>query len=155
MSDDFAQGGCSCGQVRYSLTTEPLFVHCCHCRHCQRETGSAFALNALIESRCVKLSGASPQWVAVPSASGKGQDIARCGQCQVALWSHYAGAGKAISFVRAGTLDDTGLCPPDIHIYTESKQSWVKLDDTIPVVPRYYRKRDYWPPAAIARWQAR
>jgi hypothetical protein len=144
-------GGCSCGHVRFRLTAAPLFVHCCHCRHCQRETGTAFALNALIESDRVELLQGDTETVNTDSASGKGQKILRCPKCRVALWSHYGGAGDAISFVRVGTLDEPDRLPPDIHIYTESKQPWVIIPAGSTVVPRYYRLRDHWPPESLRR----
>jgi hypothetical protein len=111
------------------MAAEPMFVHCCHCRWCQRETGSAFVLNALVERDRVILLEGSTEVVDTPSASGKGQKIIRCPRCRVALWSHYAGAGEAVSFVRVGTLDDPDRLPPDIHIYTSSKQPWVVVPE--------------------------
>src|SRR5512134_549026 len=109
-------GGCTCRFVRYRMTIRPLFVHCCHCRWCQRETGASFALNALIESDRVQLLQGEVDVIDTPSNSGKGQKIARCPRCRVALWSHYAGAGAAVRFVRVGTLDEPDRLPPDIHI---------------------------------------
>ncbi len=109
------------------METAPLFVHCCHCRWCQRESGASFALNAMIETDRVTLLAGRPDMVETPSASGKGQKIARCPTCRIALWSHYAGARDAIAFVRVGTLDDPDALPPDIHIFTSSKQPWVLL----------------------------
>jgi hypothetical protein len=147
-------GGCTCGAVRYRLTQAPLFVHCCHCRWCQRETGSAFVLNALIESSCVTLLQGSPEAVPTPSNSGKGQTILRCPQCHVAVWSHYAGGGTAFTFVRVGTLDDPDRCPPDVHIYTLSKQPWVLLPPDTPAFAEYYDRDRCWPPASLARRQA-
>ena len=144
-------GGCTCRHVRYRLTSRPLFVHCCHCRWCQRETGAAFALNAMIEADRLQLLNGSVAMVDTPSLSGKGQRIARCPRCQVALWSHYAGAGEAISFVRVGTLDDPDAFPPDIHIFTASKQPWVVLPDGVPAVPEFYRRSEYWPAASLER----
>lgn len=131
-----------------------MFVHCCHCRWCQRETGASFALNAMIEAdRAVLLSGA-PEIVMTPSNSGKGQKIARCPVCKVALWSNYAGAGDAVRFVRVGTLDEPDCLPPDIHIFTSSKQPWVTLPPGIPVVLEYYDREKYWPADALARRRA-
>jgi hypothetical protein len=147
-------GGCDCGQVRYRIDTSPLFVHCCHCRWCQRETGSAFALNAMIEADRLTVLAGPPEMVHTPSASGRGQPIARCPRCRIALWSHYAGAGPLVSFVRVGTLDTPDRLPPDIHIFTASKQPWVVLPPGTPAVPEYYRRGDYWPPESLARWQA-
>jgi hypothetical protein len=147
-------GGCDCRALRYRMTTPPLFVHCCHCRWCQRETGSAFALNAMIETdRLVVLSG-TPDLVDTPSASGKGQRIARCPSCRIALWSHYAGGGTAVAFVRVGTLDDPDALPPDIHIFTASKQPWVVLPPGIPAVPEYYDRERFWPAESLARRDA-
>ena len=129
------EGGCDCRYVRYRMTTAPLFVHCCHCRWCQRETGSAFVLNAMIESERVQLLGAEPEIVDTPSASGLGQKIARCPRCCIAVWTHYAGAGPMVRFVRVGTRDQPDQLPPDIHIFTESKQRWVVIPNGMPTVP--------------------
>ena len=145
------EGGCTCRNVRYRMTTKPLFVQGCHCRWCQRETGSAFVLNALIESdRVVVLQGA-PVTVDTPSNSGRGQKIVRCPDCHVALWSHYAGAGDALKFLRVGTLDDPDRFPPDIHIFTSTKQPWVVLPPGVPAVPEYYRASEHWPAESLAR----
>ncbi|HQR24209.1 MAG TPA: GFA family protein [Steroidobacteraceae bacterium] len=144
-------GRCTCGAVRYELTSRPLFVHCCHCRWCQRETGSAFVMNAMIEAERVLLLQGAPLVVLTPTLSGKGQKIARCPACHVALWSNYAGAGDAIRFVRVGTLDEPDRLPPDIHIFTESKQPWVVLPAAAPAVPEYYDREQYWPKDSLER----
>ncbi|WP_299616749.1 GFA family protein [Pelagibius sp.] len=148
------EGGCACGAVRYRMTAEPLFVHCCHCRWCQRETGSAFVLNALIEATEVEVLKGAPEFVPTPSESGRGQQIARCPTCRVALWSHYAGAGAAISFLRVGTLDAPDRVAPDVHIYTDSKQPWVTLPEGVPAFPGYYRAQEIWPAESQARYRA-
>ncbi|HET7674333.1 MAG TPA: GFA family protein [Gammaproteobacteria bacterium] len=145
------EGGCTCGAVRYRLTSKPLFVHCCHCRWCQRETGSAFVLNAMIEADRVQLLQGEPETVLTPSNSGKGQKIVRCPTCRVALWSHYAGAGDLVSFVRVGTLDDPDRLPPDIHIFTSSKQPWVVFPPGVPVMAEYYDRNKYWPAESLER----
>lgn len=148
------QGHCACQAIQYRLTDRPLFVHACHCRWCQRETGSAFVLNGIIEATSVTLLQGAPDWIDTPSESGNGQRIARCPQCHVALWSIYSGAGPAFYFVRMGTLDTPDACPPDIHIYTESKQPWVILPEGVPAVPQYYQRSAYWSAEALARRQA-
>ncbi len=148
------EGGCSCGAVRYRMTGGPLFVHCCHCRWCQRETGAAFALNAMIEADRVVLLKGTPEVVPMPSESGRGQKIARCPACRVALWSNYAGAGDAVRFVRVGTLDEPDRLAPDIHIHTASKQPWVVIPPGVPTAPEYYDRRDHWPAASLARRKA-
>jgi hypothetical protein len=151
---DVMEGGCTCREVRYRLLSRPLFVHCCHCRWCQRETGAAFALNAMIEAdRVVTLSGV-PEAVMTPSLSGKGQKISRCPTCRIAVWSNYSGAGDAVRFVRVGTLDMPDLLPPDIHIFTESKQPWVILPPGAPAVEQYYDREKYWPAESLARRRA-
>ena len=144
-------GGCDCRGVRYRMETGPLFVHCCHCRWCQRESGASFALNAMIETARVTVLAGEPEIVDTPSASGKGQLIARCPRCRIALWSHYAGAGRLVSFVRVGTLDDPDALPPDIHIFTASKQPWVVLPAGAQAVPEYYDRKQHWPAESLAR----
>ena len=152
--DEVFEGGCDCRAVRYRLLARPLFVHCCHCRWCQRETGSAFVINALIESSHLDVTDGDADLVDTPSASGSGQVIARCPRCRIALWSHYAGAGTRLAFVRVGTLDDPDRFPPDIHIYTASKQPWVLLPPDVPAVPEYYRASEMWPAASLERRRA-
>jgi hypothetical protein len=151
MSEFSAAGGCTCRMVRYRLTRTPMIVHCCHCRWCQRETGSAFVLNALIESAYLETLSGTVDLVLTPSASGKGQRIARCPSCRVALWSHYGGLGERASFVRVGTLDEPDRMPPDVHIYTESKQPWVQLPAGVPAYSQYYKSQDVWPADSLAR----
>jgi hypothetical protein len=135
------------------MATAPLFVHCCHCRWCQRESGAAFALNAMIEADRVADLGEPPELVDTPSQSGRGQIIARCARCRVAVWSNYAGAGPLLKFVRVGTLDTPDLLPPDIHIFTASKQPWVKLPEGTPVVTEFYDRESYWPAESLARFR--
>jgi hypothetical protein len=148
------EGGCTCRAVRYRMTSAPLFVHCCHCRWCQRETGASFALNAMIEADRVVLLQGNPEVVDTPSDSGKGQKITRCSTCRIALWSNYAGAGDAIRFVRVGTLDEPDRLPPDIHIFTSSKQPWVVLPPNMPAVAEYYDREKYWPASSLERRRA-
>ncbi|MBX3608876.1 MAG: GFA family protein [Hydrogenophaga sp.] len=148
------EGGCDCRRVRYRLRQSPLIVHACHCRWCQRESGSAFAHNAMIESSAVEDLGEPPLVVDTPSASGRGQRIARCPHCHVAVWSHYAGAGPGFRFVRVGSLDDPDRCPPDVHIFTASKQPWVVLPPGMPAFEVFYERERLWSPDALARRSA-
>jgi hypothetical protein len=145
------KGGCACGAIRYHMTSGPMFVHCCHCRWCQRETGTAFALNALIEADRVELLSGQPDVVLTPSLSGQGQKIARCPTCRIALWSNYAGSGEAVRFVRVGTLDDPDRLPPDVHIFTMSKQPWVKLPEAAQIFDEGYDREEVWPSESLAR----
>jgi hypothetical protein len=148
------EGGCDCRAVRYRMESAPLFVHCCHCRWCQRESGSAFALNAMIESDRIASLGVQPELVATPSESGSGQLVARCPTCRIAVWSHYAGAGPVIAFVRVGTLDNPDALPPDVHIFTSSRQPWVVLPPGVPAFEEYYDREKIWPAASLARRRA-
>ena len=149
-----SDGGCACRHVRYRMTTAPLFVHCCHCRWCQRETGSAFAINAMIEADRVLLLHGEVDVVPTPSASGRGQKVSRCPHCRVAVWSNYAGAGDLVRFVRVGTLDEPERLPPNIHIFTMSKQPWVVLPPGVPAVPEYYDRERFWPRSSLERREA-
>jgi hypothetical protein len=133
------------------MTSIPLFVHCCHCRWCQRETGASFALNALIEADHVQLLAGEVDRIDTPSNSGKGQVISRCPRCRIAVWSNYAGGGDAVRFVRVGSLDEPDRLPPDIHIFTESRQPWVILPPHTPAVPQYYNASEYWPRESLER----
>jgi hypothetical protein len=143
------EGGCACGEVRYRLTAEPLFVHCCHCLNCQRQTGSAFVINVLIETACVELLSGEPQPVDVPRGGSRMQRVFRCPACQVALFSRYTRA--SIRFVRAGTLDDPSLVAPDVHIFTRSRLPWVVLPEGVPAFTSYYDEQKLWPQASLDR----
>lgn len=147
------KGKCSCGEIQYELTALPMFVHCCHCTWCQRETGSAFAINALIEADQVRLVKGSPEKIHSPSNSGVGQEIIRCPSCKTALWSNYGAAKEDVSFLRVGTLNNPDVCSPDIHIFTSTKQKWVQLDNSVPVMEEYYQRSKYWPENSIVRYK--
>ena len=145
------EGGCTCRQVRYRLRGKPLIVHACHCRWCQRETGTVHALNALYEADRVELIAGEPEIVVTPSASGRGQRIARCPTCRVAGWSNNPQAGEAVRFVRVGATDDPDAFPPDIHIYVSTKQPWVTLPPGARAVPEFYDVPTVWPAESLER----
>lgn len=146
-----AEGGCDCRAVRFRMESSPLVVHCCHCRWCQRASGAAFALNAMIESDRVTSLGVEPEIINTPTASGLGQHIARCPSCKMAVWSNYAGAGPVVRFVRVGTLDNPDLLPPDVHIFTASKQPWVHLPVGAPAFSEYYEREQVWSASSLQR----
>jgi hypothetical protein len=154
MSGLEVEGGCSCRAIRYRVTGRPLVVHCCHCRFCQRETGSAFVINALFEADRVNLDGPPLDVVVTPSASGKGQKIHRCPTCRIALFSNYAQSGDTVRFLRVGTLDDPDAFPPDVHIYTLSKQPWVLLPPGVPTAEAFYDPKQVWSEESRQRWAA-
>jgi hypothetical protein len=146
------EGGCSCGEVRYRLASDPLFVHCCHCLNCQRQTGSAFVINLLIETDRVEILAGDPRPLEVPRDDGTSQTIFRCPTCQIAVFSQYGYAG--IRFVRGGTLDDPREVAPDVHIYTRSKVDWVELPEGVPAFDAYYDTKALWPAESLERLRA-
>lgn len=146
------EGGCACGTIRYRLESEPLFVHCCHCLNCQRQTGSAFVINLLIEAERVEMVAGTPQPVDVPRDDGSVQRIFRCPSCQVAVFSEYGRPG--VRFVRGGTLDDPSAVKPDVHIYTRSKVGWVALPAETPAFEVYYDSKQLWPADSLRRLEA-
>jgi hypothetical protein len=152
MGDVLREGGCSCGSIRYRLTSDPLFVHCCHCLNCQRQTGSAFVINVLIEADRIELLTGDPEPVDVPRDDGNTQRIFRCPTCQVAVFSEYG--RPEVRFVRAGTLDVPSAVTPDVHIYTRSKVPWIALPDSVPAFDVYYDSKILWPEASLARLRA-
>jgi hypothetical protein len=140
--EPFGEGRCACGDVSYRLLDAPYVVHCCHCADCQRESGSAFALNAVIETDRVELTGGNPESVILPSASGRGQEVLRCPTCRTAVWSHYGGVGTKAAFVRVGTLDRPASCPPSVHIFVRSKLPWVEVPQAALRFEAFYSGRD-------------
>jgi hypothetical protein len=152
MTETF-EGGCSCGAVRYRLTSRPLFAHCCHCLDCQKQTGSAFAINALIETSRIDMLQGKPIAYDMPSPSGRGHDIYRCEKCGVALWSDY-GRRPYLRFVRVSTLDEPHAIEPDVHIFTRSKVPWVRLPENARAFVVFYDMKKEWPPESLARREA-
>jgi hypothetical protein len=146
------EGGCACGEVRYRLTAEPMFVHCCHCLNCQRQTGSAFVINLLLEADRVEITAGEPRAIDVPRDDGSTQRIYRCPTCQLAVFSEYG--RPEVRFVRGGTLDDPSTVAPDVHIYTRSKVPWVELPESVPAFEAYYDSKTLWPPESRARLKA-
>jgi hypothetical protein len=146
------EGGCSCGAIRYRLTSDPLFTNCCHCLNCQRQTGSAFVINLLIEADRVELLAGDPRPVDVPREDGSAQRIFRCPTCQVAVFSQYGRTD--VNFVRGGTLDDPSSVGPDAHIFTRSKLRWITLPESVPAFDVYYDRKSLWPAASLERLEA-
>jgi hypothetical protein len=150
---EILEGGCSCGAVRYRLESAPLFVHGCHCKDCQRQTGSAFVINALIETARVTVLAQQPVRSEMPTESGRPHGIYRCAKCGVAVWSEYGGVAP-LRFVRVGTLDRPHALRPDVHIYTRSKVPWVVLPDDVPAFDAYYDSKTLWPAESLERRRA-
>ncbi len=141
-------GHCTCGTVHYRADVAPLITHCCHCSWCQRETGSAFVVNALVERDQLVVEGLV-EIVDTPSCSGRGQKITRCPTCRVALWSSYS--SPAFAFVRVGTMDEPSRFPPDVHIFTSTRQPWVQLPDGVLAFTEFYDIPSVWSQEARAR----
>jgi hypothetical protein len=129
-----------------------MFIHCCHCLNCQRQTGSAFVVNLLIEADRLQLLTGTAQPVDVPRDDGSVQRIFRCPRCQVALYSEYT--APEVRFVRGGTLDDPATVAPDVHIFTRSKLPWVTLPESVPAFNTYYDTKKLWPAASLERLDA-
>ena len=146
------EGGCACGSVRYRLRSAPLFIHCCHCLNCQRQTGSAFVINLMIEADRVALLAGVPQPVEVPRDDGSAQRIFRCPDCQVAVFSEYG--RPEVRYVRAGTLDQPLGVTPDVHIFTRSKVSWITIPESAPAFEVYYDRKSLWPAESLERLDA-
>jgi hypothetical protein len=152
MSETF-EGGCSCGAVRYRLTSRPMFTNCCHCLDCQKQTGGAFAINAMIETARIEIRAGEPAVIEMPSPSGRGHEIHRCPKCEVALWSNY-GRRAWMRFVRVATLDAPHAIKPDAHIFTRSRVPWVTLPEDTPAFEVYYDTAKQWSPESLARLAA-
>ena len=155
-------GSCFCGAVTYRMTSPPMFVHCCHCRDCQKQTGSAFAVNGMIERDRIALLTGSPEAIEMTTDSGRPHDIYRCPKCLSALWSDY-GRRKVLVFLRLTTLDEPSRFAPDVHIFTRSKLDWVDLSSPAPgattgrpakVCEVYYDMKTEWPAESQARREA-
>ena len=137
-----------------------MFVHCCHCTDCQKQTGSAFAINAIVETELMELlpgegehAGVLPECIAMKTDSGHPHDIYRCPKCKSALWSDYGRRG-IVRFLRVATLDDPSALPPDVHIFTRSKLAWEVLPPGVRAFEVYYDMEKEWPPESLARREA-
>ena len=145
------EGGCACGAVRYRLTAPPLIVHTCHCRDCQKQTGSAFVLNMWIEKNCVDADHNLPKSLMLTAGSGKPHEVFYCGNCATRLWSKYHAAPGDTLLVRVGTLDHPEQVTPDVHIFTRSKLPWLQLPPDVPAFPAFYKIPEVWPAASQER----
>jgi hypothetical protein len=147
-------GGCTCGAVRYEIDAAPIFVNNCHCRLCQKQTGSTSVVNMFFESAHLKqLSGETTRHV-VKAGSGGDHMIVRCAACGTALWSFYPRLGELGAGVRAGTLDDPGAVKPDAVIFTDYRMPWVALPEGIPHFETTYNPAELLPPERFARLKA-
>ena len=156
MSDAPIEGGCDCGAVRYRLASPPMFVHCCHCTVCQRHSGSAFGMNAPIETdRVTRLSGELRRYPAGKTADdGETAVVVRCAACAGYLWSHHPAFGEAVALIYAGTLDRPADFPPGAHCFVRSRQPWLRLPEDVPAAAEFYDQEACWPEASKRRLEA-
>ena len=117
------EGGCLCGKVRYGFDGEPAAAMVCHCTHCQKQSGSAFSTIIGVPESALEVRG-TPTSYADSGESGKSVERIFCGTCGSPLISKVEVA-PGMAWIKAGTLDDTGLFDPAMHIWTRSKQCWV------------------------------
>jgi hypothetical protein len=148
------EGGCACGQVRYRLHGDPIMVHNCHCRLCQRQTGSTSVVNAFVETDLIEVLAGDLADNVVAAGSGQPHTIRRCAACGTAVWSHYARLGTLGAGLRVGTLDDPDSVTLDVVIFIESKLPWVPLPEGVPAFAQYYDFREVLSAASNARLMA-
>jgi hypothetical protein len=127
-------GGCRCGAIRYECSAEPLMTGNCHCRDCQRVTGSAFAANLAVPKDALKITG-EVKYYEVKADSGNTVGHGFCPTCGAPVIAKNSGM-PTLMFLRAGNLDDPSWFRPGMHVYVASAQPWDHLDPAIPAFPK-------------------
>ena len=154
MADSDIKGRCGCGELQYRVTAKPMYVQCCHCSECQHQTGAPFVVNALLETSAVELLSGETETTLFDTGSGAGHEVIRCASCKTPVWSYYLALGRNIAFLRVGTLDDSSVFPPDIHVFTRSKLDWTLIPTDAAAVEEFYRFKELWPEESMARFKA-
>ncbi len=131
------EGGCHCGAVRYTCTREPELTFYCHCKDCQKTTGSPFSVELMIADEGLAIDGPLESYV-VQGDSGKPVTRWNCARCGSGLYLECA-ADPGYVFLKAGSLDEAGWVRPEMHIYTSAKQPWTNIGDSL---PRFERAPD-------------
>lgn len=128
------QGGCLCGQVRYEVLGEPLAVVICHCKNCQKQSGSTFSINFIGQSDQINLQGNVATYV---DQNDSGDPVNRkfCASCGSPIFSEILSQGNLIA-LKVGTLDDTSDMEPQTQVWCVSKQNWLSLDTDMPTLMR-------------------
>lgn len=148
-------GGCHCAAVRYRILTAPLFCYACHCIDCQKDTGSAFALHAVIEAFNIKvISETRPKLLTLIQDPSKPQAKSRhslCPKCGTVLWGNDPQWDHAVSNVRIGTLDFPGIMEPDMHMFVGSKLGWIDLPKDAKTSRRGFDYKTTWPKSSLKR----
>jgi hypothetical protein len=147
---DIQAGGCGCGAVRYQLSGPPLFTHVCHCSECQRRTGSAFGLTMMIQRTQLEIIQGELKGISVNTDSGTLKTSYFCPACGVHIWNERDRDSSIYAF-RPGTLDNASGIVVGAHVWTCSKQAWVKLDPAIPAFKKMYDRGEVWPPTSLDR----
>jgi hypothetical protein len=154
MASKTLEGGCGCGAVRYRLTDAPFIVHNCHCRLCQRQTGTGSAVNAFIETDRLELLSGELVENEFKTGSGATQTVARCTECRTPMWSFYPRLARKVAAVRVGTLDDPSAAPPDVAIFVADKPEWAPVPEGARAFDQYYNPMDVYSPESLARLKA-
>jgi hypothetical protein len=121
-------GGCSCGAIRYEVTSFPLLLYTCNCTECQRTSGSAFALNMPVATSSFRITHGAPRGWRRASPSGADVTSWFCGECGARIYGERQSRPETMN-VRAGTLDDTAWLTPVAHMFLRSAQGWVRPAD--------------------------
>jgi hypothetical protein len=125
-------GGCLCGAIRYAFSGEPVFSLLCHCRDCQRQSGSGYIAAMRVPAASFRVTQGTPKLFRKPGDSGNEVNRAFCPDCGTTLYIRVTGA--EVVGVRAATLDDPSGFRPEANIFCKSAQPWDHMD---PDVPRY------------------
>jgi hypothetical protein len=149
--EDLIDGGCACGAVRYRLLKPPLFVHCCHCTRCQRESGTAYVAHGMIERANLEWDGEVTA-VRLPTDSKTRHEIVHCAACLTPLWGQHGRQPSVMVYLKVGTFDAPERCPPNAHIFVRSKLAWVAINPDIPQFARYYNAAKVWPQESLERY---
>ena len=120
------RGGCQCGAIRYEITGPATVVYACHCRECQRQSGSAFAMALVVPAERFRLLEGVPKSFARAGESGRIVTGWFCPECGTRLY-HTPGQLSGNINVKPGTLDNTSDLAPTVHVWTKSAQKWVQL----------------------------
>jgi hypothetical protein len=119
-------GGCACGAIRYTCSAEPFASLNCHCRDCQRASGSAFAAVLIVPVAAFSLTKGEPTYYDVKADSGNNMSRGFCGKCGAPVFIQHTRItpGPAVVVIQAASLDDPSWFQPIIDIYTSRAQPW-------------------------------
>jgi hypothetical protein len=151
MAEAVHSGGCACGALRYEARGEPIFVNHCHCRLCQRQTGSVGVVNAFFESERLTVTAGALTEHTFKTGSGGDHIICRCAKCGTAVFSYYPRVGRLGAGIRVGSFDDPDAFTPTAVVFISSKMHWAPLPEGIPAFEEYYNPKELFSPDNFAR----